>query len=1299
MTGLQQLIQAYPIRTAIVAVLYGLAGWLGLKLAVPPGYATVVWPASGIAVAALLLHGRALWPGVLLGSLAVNLFAGAGASPDGLDGVRIAVAVAIASGSTIQALMAVSIIRWIFGATLKLSGGRDVLLLALCAGPGACLVAASMGVASLYLAGLAPVEALARNWFTWWIGDVAGVLIVLPLALIAPWRREILRGSGLPVPGFTVSSLIALIVPLCLTLYAWKMTTEITYQKNQAAFAVLAEDSLQALLHRIASYKQSLDGGSGLFHASNTITAQEWRSFVEALSIADNLPGINGLGFIQHVAEGEVQDFLDQAFRDGVGPLAVHPEGPAPAQFVIKYIEPRDRNLQAVGLNIAFENNRYRAAVRARDTGRAVITKRIFLVQDSSKSAGFLLLRPLYTDGLPLNSITERRRAFRGWVYAPFIAPLFMDNLTSTQGIGIDLSVYDGSVADPEQLIYSSRRAGAEAPEGPEAEYRVRKVLPVMGQQWTVTWQSTPEFETSVGSNEPTLILVGGMLLTVLFGALLYSHARREDAIRNTVELKTHAIAARERENRAIVDTAVVGFIVLDATGKIVSVNRAVEAIFGHRCEDIRGLPVDVIVNCDAINAAAPIAKEKQGDDADDGPVVVEARNKTGKRLYLDVQRNDWSTEAGDIRHTLIIRDVTAQRLAVEALEANERRWNHALEGAHIGVFDINFREGRSFVSDTWKQMLGFSPADDIEPRAEWLARIHLDDQPALQAFEERYADPSTDRSQAEYRIRRKDGVWIWLRSDAIVIERDDAGIPTRIIGTQSEITELKSAEAALRSSEERFRLALRDAPVGMAMLDLAGDWIKVNQALCAFLGYREEELLERDLASVTHPDDRDIDRGQMAQMIVQTLPTYQVEKRLLHKDGRPLWCLFSVSLVHDHNGHAYLVTHVQDINDRKEMDRLKNEFVATVSHELRTPLTSIRGSLGLIQGVMAKDVPPAASRLLTIAVANCERLVTLINDILDLEKITAGMMTFDTSLIDPKDAVIQAIEANQPYFERFGVTARLVATSGTQDRIAVDSTRFQQVLANLLSNAAKFSPQGGVVDVAISAADGVVLISVSDQGAGIPAEFNSRIFGRFTQADSSATREKGGTGLGLHISKQIVERMGGTIDFANVAGAGARFWIELPCKAVEADLLPSTSAQADQAVDRHRTLPLGLHLEDDEDFVEILSAMLRGRVELASAGSLAEARQALAERHFDFAILDLALPDGDGLRFLDELPQPDGGHMPTLVLSAADVTIDDDRIDAVLVKSRVTEKRIVGAILALAEQRRVAYTATKLSA
>ncbi|MCD1641615.1 PAS domain S-box protein [Aurantimonas coralicida] len=1296
MTGLHRLTQLYPIRLAIVIILYGLAGWLGLLLAVPPGYATVLWPASGIAVAALLLYGAGLWPGVLLGSLIVNLSAGHAAAPDGIAATGIAVAVAIAVGSTIQALVAAGLVRRVFGVPVNLSSRGDLVLFALCAGPLPCLVAASIGVGALYFAGLVAPEALARNWFTWWFGDVAGVLIVLPLALVAPWRNWSLRWSGQPVTRFTAPSLLALIVPLALTLYAWKMTTEISEQKNQASFAVLAEDSLQALLHRISSYKQSLDGGSGLFLASASTTAQEWETFVEALNIEENLPGINGIGFIQPVGLGGLQSFLDQAFRDGVGPMQVHPDTPAPARFVIKYIEPRDRNLKALGLNIAFETNRYEAAVRARDTGEAVITRRIFLVQDTTKSAGFLLLRPLYANGRPLRSITERRRAFLGWVYAPFIAPLFMDNLTASQGVGVDLSVYDGGAADPEQLIYSSKAAGSG---GHEPAYQVKKVLPVMGQQWTVSWQSTPGFEASVASNEATLILVGGMLLTVLFGALLYSHARREESIRNTVEMKTHAIAARERENRAIVDTAVVGFIVLDCAGHILSVNRAVEAIFGHAADEIRNQHVETILSCDAITAATLATAVGEGEAASDSPVVIKTRSKAGKRLYLDVQRNDWSTESGDLRHTLIIRDVTAQRLAVEALEANERRWNHALEGAGIGVFDIDFRRGQSFVSDTWKQMLGFSPSDDIEPRAEWLARIHPEDLPALKAVEDAYYDTGTFRSEAEYRIRRKDNVWIWLRSDSMVIERDKAGKPMRVIGTQTEITELKTAEAALRSSEERVRLALRDAPVGMAMLDLNGGWIRVNQALCAFLGYSEAEFMERDLAAVTHPDDVGIDHEQMAQMIAQTLPTYQVEKRFLHRDGRALWCLFSVSLVHDHDGQAYLVSHVQDINDRKEMDRLKNEFVATVSHELRTPLTSIRGSLGLIQGVMAKDVPPAATRLLTIAVANCERLVALINDILDLEKITAGMMAFETVLVDPNAAVTQAIEANQPYFERFGVSVAFTATGEGEAWIPVDPARFQQVLANLLSNAAKFSPQGGVIDVAIEPIDGAIRISVTDHGTGIPAEFQSRIFDRFTQADSSATREKGGTGLGLHITRQIIETMGGTIDFANVPGAGARFWIDMPCQPAEPAALPPGRSEAEAAYDGPRGLPVGLHLEDDGDFVEILSAMMRGKVELVSAGSLAEARQALRDRHFDFAVLDLTLPDGHGLAFLDELSRTDGGRVPTLVLSAADVMIDDDRVDEILVKSRVTENRIVASILSLASGESEAPEPGRLSA
>jgi signal transduction histidine kinase len=233
---------------------------------------------------------------------------------------------------------------------------------------------------------------------------------------------------------------------------------------------------------------------------------------------------------------------------------------------------------------------------------------------------------------------------------------------------------------------------------------------------------------------------------------------------------------------------------------------------------------------------------------------------------------------------------------------------------------------------------------------------------------------------------------------------------------------------------------------------------------------------------------------------------------------------------------------------ERKRLERLKDEFVSTVSHELRTPLTSISGSLGLLMGKAAGTLPGPAARLLEIAHSNSQRLVRLVNDILDIEKLESGHVVFVLKPVDVGSLVEQTVESVRGFAEGHGVRISVQVT-GSVYKVQADTDRLSQVVTNLLSNAIKFSPADGQVGVAVEKPreGDLVRISVRDHGSGIPLDFKSRIFERFAQADATNTRQKGGTGLGLSIVKQIVDRLGGEVGFADAPGGGTIFYVQLP--------------------------------------------------------------------------------------------------------------------------------------------------------
>jgi len=331
---------------------------------------------------------------------------------------------------------------------------------------------------------------------------------------------------------------------------------------------------------------------------------------------------------------------------------------------------------------------------------------------------------------------------------------------------------------------------------------------------------------------------------------------------------------------------------------------------------------------------------------------------------------------------------------------------------------------------------------------------------------------------------------------------------------------------------------------------------------------------------------------------------------------------------------------------ERKRLERLKDEFVSTVSHELRTPLTSITGSLGLLMGNAAGNLPTPMARLLAIAHTNSQRLVRLVNDILDIEKMEAGRVVFSFSRVEVRTLVAQAIEANRGFAEGYGVRVRLGEALTAAD-VRADPDRLLQVVTNLLSNAIKFSPPDSEVVVAIEKGVDVVRLTVRDHGQGIPVDFRPLIFEKFAQADAGDARQKGGTGLGLSIVKQIVDRLSGEVGFADAPGGGTIFHVQLPCW----DHVASLAIDREAKPDATRLLLC----EDDLDTALTLRAQLR-QVGFATdfAYSVSEALARAEATQYHAILVDIHLPDGDGVSLIVRLRElPQYRDTPIVVVSA----------------------------------------------
>ncbi|NRQ43530.1 PAS domain-containing protein [Rheinheimera sp. YQF-2] len=307
---------------------------------------------------------------------------------------------------------------------------------------------------------------------------------------------------------------------------------------------------------------------------------------------------------------------------------------------------------------------------------------------------------------------------------------------------------------------------------------------------------------------------------------------------------------------------------------------------------------------------------------------------------------------------------------------------------------------------------------------------------------------------------------------------------------------------------------------------------------------------------ALIHPDDLPLVQDSI-RLSAQQLTLWKLDYRVRYSDGEIIWVTGrSVPELQD-DGSVLWHGFINDITERKKIERLKHEFVSTVSHELRTPLTAISGAIGLLHGEVFGALPAQAAQMTAVAQANVLKLQLLINDLLDMDKLIAGKMQFDIQPQPLLPVIEKSLRDNQSYAQQYQVSYQL-QVDDTELWVSIDSLRLQQVMANLLSNAAKFSPPGATVTVDVQHLGRHAVVRVIDQGPGISEEFKPYIFDKFSQADSSDIKSKSGTGLGLAISKQLMTRMQGEIGFHSEPGKGAEFYLLLPLLSTADDTEPT---------------------------------------------------------------------------------------------------------------------------------------------
>jgi len=474
------------------------------------------------------------------------------------------------------------------------------------------------------------------------------------------------------------------------------------------------------------------------------------------------------------------------------------------------------------------------------------------------------------------------------------------------------------------------------------------------------------------------------------------------------------------------------------------------------------------------------------------------------------------------------------------------------------------------------------------------------------------------------------------------------------------------------RDVAERLRVQaqttsiLDSAAEGIYAIDRQGYATLVNHAAATLTGYRLEELQGAHLHSLIHHSRLDgsplpEEECPATRSLLEQTPQHVRGEIFWRKDGIPFPVAYTATPIREGGIATGVVVTFHDISERLAIEKMKDEFIAVVSHELRTPLTSIRGSLGLLAAGLMGPLSDRAQHMLDVALSNTERLIRLINDILDIERIESGRAPMEPRPLDARDLVLRCIEGLQAVADAAQV--RLVEHAAPV-RLLADPDRMLQTLTNLVSNAIKFSPPGQVVEIGAAGEDGAVHFSVRDRGRGIPADKLETIFGRFEQVDASDSREKGGTGLGLAISKSIVQQHGGRIWAESTPGQGSTFHVVLP-QGSTADETPvaSETPEASETSDADAaSRPTILVVDDDADVIEVVGRMLAQQGYRPLGATSGEDAVALAWAERPAAILlDLAMPGLNGWQTLDRLKaDPRTCAIPVLVLSGLERVRDE---------------------------------------
>ena len=630
-----------------------------------------------------------------------------------------------------------------------------------------------------------------------------------------------------------------------------------------------------------------------------------------------------------------------------------------------------------------------------------------------------------------------------------------------------------------------------------------------------------------------------------------------EQRARKTILQTRETLIDSEEKFRTLFENSPVGISITNIDGSLTT-NQAFSDIVGFSVEELNIKTWAEITHPDDRAISEQGVKILTGGHQNKLRFEKRYIHKNGQVIWVDLSMYLQKDLHGNPKYYIsVINDITQRKKAEEEVQHNAERLALILEQTSGGVWDWNIQTGKAVFSPRYARMLGYEPEEFARSYEQWGVIVHPDDiERVKKEHEDHFA--GIKEFSIEFRMKEKSGGWHWIHSRGILIERDSQARPLRMVGTHTDIQKRKLADAALTESEMQLRGIFDNLQDAFFQADLSGRFTLISRSALPMYGYGTPEELIGQPASLLYANHHD--RETMLDGLRKSGHLEDFVCLARRKDGSSFWVSMNVQLRHDADGKVIGTEGVvRDITDRKrtelalieakqkaeENDRLKSAFLANMSHELRTPLNSIIGFAELITDPdYGQDEHKEFARLIH---DSGNTLLTVLSDIMDISKIESGQLTVTKDRISVNELIFSLQVKFSYQAIKKGIIVRLDESNpGEEIIIQSDRQRIGQIMNNLIGNAIKFTEKG-FVEIGFHPIPGYLQFHVRDTGIGIPKEFQEQIFDRFRQVESSLNRKHGGNGLGLSISKSLVELLGGTIWLESEAGKGSTFFFTIP--------------------------------------------------------------------------------------------------------------------------------------------------------